>query len=100
VRGQWIDVVAGRAEVDVEVAAAGDVAAGARLIAAEVERGLVARASLGAPPPPVDEGPPLTARWWFWAGVGGVVVAAAAGAAVALAAGGDGPPPGTAIFGF
>lgn len=100
VRGQWIDVVAGRAEVDVEVAAAGDIAAGARLIAAEVDRGLAARASLAAPPPPVDEGPPLTARWWFWAGVGGVLVAAAAGAVVALAAGEDGTPPGTAIFGF
>jgi hypothetical protein len=100
VRGQWIDVTAGRAEVDVEVLASGDVAAGARALAAEVDRALVARAALAVEPPPADEGPPLTSRWWFWAGVGGVVVAAAAGAAVALASGDGGPPRGTAIFGF
>lgn len=99
VRGQWIDVTAGRAEVEVEVLARGDVAAGARALAAEVDRALAARVAVVVEPP-ADEGPPLTERWWFWAGVGGVVVAAAAGAVVALASGDGGPPRGTAIFGF
>lgn len=100
VRGHWIDVTAGRAEVEVEVVVRGDTAAGARAIAAEVARAQAARAPLVAAPPPLEAGPPLLTRWWFWAGVGGVVVVATAGAVVALASGGDGPPRGTAIFGF